>query len=57
MNLKQDKKQMPLETANEMFKTAFLVKKTKFSLENPKLNESEIMKITALYFKNLNEKK
>lgn len=48
-------KQTSLETANEMFKAAFLVKKTRFSQENPHLSEEELNKMTALYFRRLAE--
>ena len=44
-----------LEMANEMFKAAFLVKKTKFKKESPKATEAEILKKTALYFANLSK--
>lgn len=47
------RKQTNLETANAMFKEAFLVKKTRFAKENPFLSESEINKLTADYFRNL----
>ncbi|MGZ3775083.1 MAG: hypothetical protein ACXVCY_18935 [Pseudobdellovibrionaceae bacterium] len=43
------------ETANEMFKAAFPVKKTRFAQENPNLSEEEINKMTALYFRKLAE--
>lgn len=49
------KKQTNLETANEMFKAAFLVKKTRFAQENPHLTEDELNKMTALYFRKLAE--
>lgn len=42
-----------LEIANEMFKTAFQIKKHKFRLESPELSESEVQQKTADYFKNL----
>ena len=46
-------RQSNLEIANAMFKDAFLVKRTRFAKENPKLSASEIDKMTAEYFKNL----
>jgi hypothetical protein len=46
-------KQTNLETANQMFKDAFLVKKSRFAVENPQLSEQEIYKMTADYFRNL----
>ena len=47
--------QSSLETANEMFKAAFNVKKNKFSQENPKLSDSELNIKTAQYFRGLSE--
>ena len=47
-------KQTSLETANEMFKTAFLVKKTKFSTHDSSLSDAELNKKTADYFKKIN---
>lgn len=49
-------KQTSLETANEMFKAAFLVKKTRFAEQNPHLTEEELNKKTALYFRELAER-
>lgn len=51
------RKQTNLETANEMFKDAFLVKKARFSHLYPERSEKELLKLTAEYFKKLNEKK
>ncbi len=51
------KKQTSLQTADQMFKDAFLVKKTRFSHLYPHLSDQELQKATAEYFKNLNEKK
>ena len=48
-------RQTSLETANEMFKTAFAVKKTQFLSQNPELSDAEITKKTAEYFKKLSE--
>jgi hypothetical protein len=42
-----------LEMANQMFKDAFLVKKTRFSHEHPELSDIELNKMTANYFRNL----
>jgi hypothetical protein len=42
-----------LEMANQMFKDAFLVKKTRFSHLHPELSEQELHKMTAEYFRNL----
>lgn len=39
--------QMSLETANEMYIAAFLVKKTRFSVENPSLTDVELNQKTA----------
>lgn len=49
----QRKRQTNLETANAMFKDAFLVKRTRFAKENPGLTDTEIDKMTAEYFRNL----
>jgi len=48
-------RQTNLETANQMFKDAFLVKKTRFAHLHPELSESELHKMTAEYFRRLNE--
>jgi hypothetical protein len=53
VRLSSPKRQSNLETANEMYKMAFLVKKNKFSREFPKLTESEILQKTMKYFKEL----
>lgn len=49
------RKQTNLETANEMYKAAFTVKKQKFAQENPKLTEAELNRKTAEYFRHLAE--
>ena len=46
-----------LEIANQMFKDAFKVKKARFSYLHPELNEKELEKMTAEYFKKLNTEK
>ncbi len=51
------RRQTNLETADAMFKDAFLVKMARFSHQNPKLSEAELIKMTAAYFKKLNEEK
>ncbi len=51
------KKQTKLETADAMFKDAFLIKKARFSNLQPELTEAELIKRTAAYFKKLNEEK
>lgn len=47
--------QSSLETANEMFKTAFQVKKSRIKTLNPDLSDEDLNKKTALYFRNLSE--
>lgn len=49
------RKQMNLETANQMWKDAFAVKKMKFKLENSSLSEQEIQNLTIDYFKSLHK--
>lgn len=49
------RKQTNLETADAMFKDAFIVKKARFSHLHPELSEAELTKMTATYFKKLNE--
>ncbi|MFC2074762.1 hypothetical protein ACFLRA_00625 [Bdellovibrionota bacterium] len=44
------KRQFNLETANEMFKFAFSVKKERFAQKFPNLSESDLEKMTANYF-------
>jgi hypothetical protein len=44
-----------LELADQMFKDAFLVKKTRFSHLHPDLSDEELQKMTAEYFKKLNQ--
>lgn len=51
------KKQSSLETANEMFKNAFQVKKMKFRQENLKLTDEELNVMTADYFKKMHKVK
>lgn len=51
------RKQTNLETADAMFKDAFLVKKARFSHLHPELSEQELVRMTAVYFKKLNEDK
>lgn len=53
----KSRKQTNLETADAMFKDAFLVKKARFSHLYPELSDLELMKLTADYFKKLNEVK
>ncbi|MGE4133626.1 MAG: hypothetical protein AB7F86_18460 [Bdellovibrionales bacterium] len=54
---KPDKKRKwnSLELADQMFKDAFLVKKTRFSHLHPELSDEDLQKMTAEYFKRLNE--
>ncbi len=42
-----------LEIANQMFKDAFLVKKTRFSHLHPELSDEELHKMTIEYFRDL----
>ncbi len=44
-----------LEVADQMFKDAFLIKKTRFSHLHPDLSDEELQKMTVEYFKKLNE--
>ncbi|HPI39561.1 MAG TPA: hypothetical protein PLJ21_02075 [Pseudobdellovibrionaceae bacterium] len=46
-----------LEIADQMFKDAFLVKKTRFSHLHPNLTNEELQKKTIEYFKKLNQEK
>lgn len=48
-------RQTSLETANEMFKAAFALKKARFLAENPELSEAELAKKTSEYFKKISE--
>ena len=48
-------RQASLETANEMFKAAFAVKKTKLGKKNPELSEAELNAQTAQYFRRIAE--
>lgn len=52
-NIRQQK--FPLLQANEMYKAAFLVKKTKFKHQYPERSETEIHKLTISYFQNLSK--
>ncbi len=49
------KKQTNLETANQMWKDAFAVKKMKFQTENSHLSEKEVQNLTVEYFKALHK--
>lgn len=42
--------------ADRMFRDAFLVKKTRFSKAHPELSDEELNKMTAQYFRELNER-
>lgn len=53
----QKRRPTNLEMADQMFKDAFLVKKTRFSHLYPNLTSEELHKMTATYFKQLNEEK
>jgi hypothetical protein len=44
-----------LEMADQMFKDAFLIKKTRFSHLYPNLSDEDLQKKTIDYFKKLNE--
>lgn len=44
---------MPLEVANQMYKDAFLIKRTRLAVENPKLPDLELDRRTAEYFSRL----
>lgn len=59
LQVSPSKKRKPtnLEMADQMFKDAFLVKKTRFSHLYPDLSSEELHKMTAAYFKKLNEEK
>lgn len=50
-----ERKWTNLEMADQMFKDAFLVKKTRFSHLHPNLSDEELQKMTVEYFKKLNE--
>ena len=52
---KLNKRPTNLEIADQMFKDAFLVKKTRFSHLYPHLSDGELIKMTAQYFRKLNE--
>ncbi len=49
------KKQTNLQTANQMWKDAFAVKKMKFQTENTSLSEKEVQNLTIEYFKSLHK--
>ncbi len=49
----QKRRPTNLEMANQMFKDAFLVKKTRFSKLHPELSDEELHKMTIEYFRNL----
>jgi hypothetical protein len=51
------RKPTSVEIADQMFKDAFLVKKTRFSHLHPELSDEELHKMTAEYFRKLNEEK
>lgn len=51
------RKQTNLETADQMFKDAFLVKKTRFSHLYPERSDSELHKMTVDYFKSHHQNK
>ena len=55
--IKKPRRQYSLETANEMYKDAFLVKKTRFALQHPSLSDEQLNKMTALYFRKIAEAK
>jgi hypothetical protein len=48
---KKTTKQSHLATANEMFKDAFRIIKTRFAKKNPELTEEQLTKMTAEYFR------
>lgn len=56
-NVGPKRKWTSLELADQMFKDAFLVKKTRFSHLYPDLSDEELQKMTANYFRKLNEEK
>lgn len=51
------KRQSNLETANEMYKAAFIIKKGRFAQMNTNFSEKELLEKTAEYFRQLNERK
>ena len=53
--MSSQKKQANLETANQMWKDAFAVKKMKFQTENASLSEKEVQNLTVEYFKTLHK--
>lgn len=55
--LNPQRKWTNLEIADQMFKDAFLVKKTRFSHLHPHLSDEDLHKMTVEYFKKLNEEK
>ena len=50
-----ERKQTNLETANEMYKAAFLVKKTRLASQHPELTEEQLNQRTAEYLRNLDQ--
>ncbi len=50
----KNRRQTSLETANQMYKDAFLIIKTRMARAHPTLAEAELQKLTASYFINLN---
>lgn len=54
--IEKKRKQTNLETADQMFKDAFLVKKTRFSHLHPELSDEALQRMTAEYFRKLNER-
>ncbi|OGQ34151.1 MAG: hypothetical protein A3F16_06140 [Deltaproteobacteria bacterium RIFCSPHIGHO2_12_FULL_43_9] len=55
--LKNRQKQSNIETANEMYKFAFDVKKEQFSKQYPNLLEEELVQMTSQFLRESNEKK
>lgn len=49
----QPRKATPLEAANEIYRMAFLIKRTRFATEHPDLPAAEIDRLTARYFSSL----
>ena len=56
-NIKRQPRQAVLETANEMYKQAFLVKRTRLAVANSAMSDAELDRMTVLYFSKLKEKK
>jgi hypothetical protein len=55
--IKPQKRQSSLETANEMYKAAYQVKKMRFAEKNPQLTDQELNILTAKYFCAMDEGK